>query len=224
MSDVDDLDDGEVIDAAIRARLFDVLTTLPGKVLAYDRAAQTVDVQPVPASYQDGAAVDWPILRAVPLAFPRAGGAAITWPVAAGDYVLLHFASRGLDRWLATGDAGDPQTPRAQHLADAVAVPGVWPAGGRLAGLPAQPRLELRAPTGGKIALGKDATEAAILGDTLRAQLATILGLIAGHGHVSGGAGLPTGPAVTLPALAPLGAAAGYEVTPDVLAVEVLVK
>ncbi len=218
----DEFDDAELVDAAIRARLFDVLTTLPGQVQSYDRATQTVDVQPLPASYQDGEPVAWPILRAVPVAFPRAGGAAITWPIVSGDHVLLHFASRALDRWLATGDAGDPQSPRAQHLSDAVAVPGVWPGTSRLAGLPSSPQLELRAPTGGKISLGKDAVEAAVLGDTLRAQLATVLGLIAAHGHVAAGA--PTGPAVVLPALTPLAADPGYAVTPAVLAADVLVK
>lgn len=217
----EEFDDAELVDAAIRARLFDVLTTLPGQVQSYDRATQTVDVQPLPASYQDGEPVAWPILRAVPVAFPRAGGAAITWPIVAGDFVLLHFTSRSLDRWLATGDGGDPQSPRAQHLADAVAVPGVWPGTSRLAGLPSTPRLELRAPTGGKIALGDGATEAAVLGATLRAELATVLSLLANHTHAVAGA------VATAPALSggvPIATVPGYGVSTAVLAADVLVK
>lgn len=206
-------DDADAIDGAIRARLFDVLTTLPARVESYDRATQTVDAQPLPASFQGADVVPFPILRGVPVAFPRAGGASITWPIAVGDFVLLHFASRAIERWLADGTEGDPQSRRAQHLSDAVAVPGVWPSGDRLADVPVAD-LEMRPPTGGKLLLGKGATSPAAKGDTMRNEINVLWAAIKVHEHPVAGA--IAGPSATLAALA--------EVSTAVLAADVRVK
>lgn len=163
-------------DQALRGRLFDVLTALPGRVLAFNRTAGTVDVQPLPATMQDGEPVAWPILRDVPVAWPRGGGAAITWPLQAGDYVQLQFQARSIEQFLhGDGDEGDPQNPRTHHLADAVALPGVWPSGSRLSPAPPAGTLELREPPGGLVHLGQGATKGvAGQGDAVSVSLTAV--------------------------------------------------
>ncbi len=213
MDVLDEIDDADAIDNAIRARLFDILTSLPGRVIAYDRTTQSVDVQPLPSSFQGGVAVPFPILRGVPVAFPRAGGASITWPIGNGDFVQLQFASRAIERWLADGTEGDPQSKRAQHLSDAVAIPGVWPSGSRLADVP-ESDLEIRAPTGGLILLGQGAVEPPPLGNALLASINAKLATLRAHTHAVAGA--LASPSASLAAMP--------DVLDATLAVEVRVK
>ena len=194
-----DLLPDDQVDAALRGRLFDVLTALPGRVVSYNRQAGTVDVQPVPATLQGGEPVAWPILRAVPIAWPRAGASAITWPISAGDYVQLQFHARSIEQFLAEGDEGDPQSPRTHHLSDAVAMPGVWPTDGRLSPAPADDALELREPTGGFIRLGQGASHAAVLGDTFVSAMSSLLTALAAHTHVTAvGPTMPPSNAATI--------------------------
>jgi hypothetical protein len=54
-----------------------------------------------------------------------AGAYKITFPVAAGDIVLLCFAQTSLDNWLQLGGVVDPQDSRKFDLSDAIAIPGL---------------------------------------------------------------------------------------------------
>lgn len=108
-----------------------VFVARPGKVTAYDTAAQTVDVTPTlkqTLEKRDSLEVKEPaLIKGVPVCFPRGGGYFVSFPIQPGDYVLLVFADRSLDRWLASGGIVDPIDLRRHAAADAIAIPGVFP-------------------------------------------------------------------------------------------------
>lgn len=118
----------EVIKQAIETRLSDLHTALPGTITRYDSAKQQCDVQPnIKRKYVTGQLVDIPVIPNVPVVFQRSEKAFISFPLKAGDQVLLVFSERSLDRWLVSGGQVDPADPRKHHLTDAVAVPGLYP-------------------------------------------------------------------------------------------------
>jgi hypothetical protein len=140
----------EVLDQVVTSRLQSVYTSLPGRVLAFNPFSSTCTVQPFPAIYQDGEAVDLPVLHGVPVGFPSGGGASITYPLESGDVVMLVFASAPLGRYREDGAEGDPSDVRRFDLSDAWALPL---AGG------SQPsattgRLVVTQPTLGKVQVG----------------------------------------------------------------------
>lgn len=148
----------EVIGAAIEAQLGGLHTAMPGQVLAVHATAgfkrQYVDVRPClrnaietelgelgtdpSVPYREE---DLPPITRVPVAFPQGGGFFVSLPLQVGDFVLLVFSERNIDRWLtsarksrqgtvSTGDLG-------QHTLDgAIALPlGPAPLGELLEGV-----------------------------------------------------------------------------------------
>lgn len=121
---------GGVIGAGISARLAAVRVALPAMVLSYDSATCKAAVQPtVYESYVDetGATVTEaaPVINDVPVVMPGSGGVRVKFPIAAGDTVLLVFASSNIDRWLSLGGAHPPADMRHHDIADAIAIPGL---------------------------------------------------------------------------------------------------
>jgi hypothetical protein len=120
----------EVIRKAIAATLSSLHVGMPGAVLAYDPKTQTVDVQPLiksrNTSTETPAAL--PVLKGVPVKFPRAGGFRITFPVQVGDKVHLEFCERAIDGWIHNGGQQpvDPVELRRHSLSDAVACLGLY--------------------------------------------------------------------------------------------------
>lgn len=119
----------EVLRVAIEDQLARMYTAMPGIVVSYDSAKQTVDVQPTLRKQYSvtGKNVTLPVVNRVPVAWYRAGGAFISFPIKAGDYVLLIFQKSPIDLWLKKGGVVDPTDFRKFHLTDAVAYPGVYP-------------------------------------------------------------------------------------------------
>lgn len=113
----------QVLDQAITSRLEGVWSALPGRVLAFDPTGPSVAVQPFPSIYQNGEAVDLPILHSVPVAYPSGGGASLTYPLQAGDVVLLVFSTLPLARYRDEDAEGDPTEARRFDLSDAWALP-----------------------------------------------------------------------------------------------------
>lgn len=104
-----------------------IWTALPGVVSGVDLDAQTVSVQPSiqgSVSSPDGSSqsVNLPLLVDVPICWPRAGGFAITFPVKAGDEVLVVFASRCIDSWWQSGGVGAQAEVRMHDLSDGFAI------------------------------------------------------------------------------------------------------
>lgn len=117
-----------VIDNQIDARLAELHTCMPAKVVKVDVAAAKCDVQPLlKRTYGDETTVKLPVITNVPISFYRAGKSFISLPVHVGDIVELRFAERSLDIWLEKGGEVDPLDPRKFDLSDAIAYPGVYP-------------------------------------------------------------------------------------------------
>lgn len=119
----------EIIFEAIEDRLYDLNICMPGTVQAYDPAENLAEVAPdFQRLYADeDSGVDLPIINGVPVAFPRAGKAALTFPIKQGHKVLLVFSQRSLEKWKSNGAKALPGDTRIMHISDAVAIPGVYP-------------------------------------------------------------------------------------------------
>lgn len=122
----------QVLRSAMARRLVDVHIGLPGEVQSYDPNTQTADVQPQLMAHEpqeDGAviATPLPVLAAIPVEFPAAGGFRLVLPVQKGDTGWIMFSEASLDAWQAQGGLVDPKDQRRFHLADAVFRPGLHP-------------------------------------------------------------------------------------------------
>lgn len=120
-------DPEESLRLALESAQAQIWTALPGVVTAVDLAKQTVSVQPTIQGTTENANgdtknVNMPVLVDVPLMFPRAGGFALTFPVKAGDEVLVVFGCRCIDSWWQSGGIGAPAEARMHDLSDGFAV------------------------------------------------------------------------------------------------------
>lgn len=110
-------------------------TSFPAKVIAYDLDAQTVDLSPAIAREVRGDDPEepWgfeamPTLVHVPVMWPRAGGHAITFPLKAGDWVLVVCAEQSTMLWRQKGTVNTHPAINDPHgLNGCVALPGWFP-------------------------------------------------------------------------------------------------
>lgn len=126
-------DNEEALRTAMDGRLVGLHTALPGIIEDIDFEKQTVSVQPAiqgvlvktaadgTISYQN---VNLPLLKDVPVFFPRGGDYAITFPIKAGDECLVVFAERCIDSWWANGGIGPQIEFRTHDLSDGFAIVG----------------------------------------------------------------------------------------------------
>ncbi|MEJ2896219.1 Gp138 family membrane-puncturing spike protein [Bordetella avium] len=124
-------DPEEAIRAALEARQSGVQTAIPAIVVSFDPETVTLAAQPVVQGTVQAATgaystVNLPVLQDVPVAFPRGGGCTLTFPISAGDEVLLVFSSRCIDGWWQTGQVGPAMDARMHSLSDAIAIPGLF--------------------------------------------------------------------------------------------------
>lgn len=122
----------ELIKLIIESQLVDLHVSLPARVESYDSAKQKVSVKPLlKRGYlsEEGQRLveGLPVINEVPVAFQSAGDFGVTFPLKAGDTVLLIFSEASLDKWLALGGEVDPGDDRHHTLSDAIAVPGLRP-------------------------------------------------------------------------------------------------
>lgn len=118
----------DAIRQAILYQLNNVNTALPASIIDYDYTLQKASVQPLLNKvWTDGTSTPYPVLNNVPVIFPRAGGASLTFPVVQGDTCLLLFIQRSTDLWLTQGGQVNPDDPRKFDLSDAVAIMGLFP-------------------------------------------------------------------------------------------------
>lgn len=181
----------DLLKAAVAAGTAAMHTALPGVVVSYDATKQTISAQVVIQSrykQADGTLVAYtpPVISNIPVAFPSGGSWSITWPLAAGDPVVLVFAERSLDEWKATGNSeSTPAHLRRFDLSDAIAIPG--------AQAPASP-LEATAYdasamviAGDLIKMGSSAASAWIaLASLVDARLAAMVAAHNAHVHATG--------------------------------------
>jgi hypothetical protein len=123
----------ELLTLAITSFLEDVHTGLPGRIEEYFPATQKADIKPLIKRrivHEDGTELleELPVIPDVPIAFDRTGKFFITFPLAKGDLVRLHFLERSIDNYLSgDGEDTDPDEFRMHDLSDAIAVPGLYP-------------------------------------------------------------------------------------------------
>ena len=120
-------DPEESLRLALENAQANIWTAMPGIVTAVNLTAQTVSVQPAiqgVVSNPDGStqATNLPVLVDVPIVWPRAGGFALTFPIAAGDEVLVVFGSRCIDSWWQSGGVGAQAEARMHDLSDGFAI------------------------------------------------------------------------------------------------------
>jgi hypothetical protein len=105
---------------------------MPARIVSYDFTTQKASVQPtVNKKWTDGTTSEMPIINEVPVIFPSAGGASVSFPVLAGDTCLLVVCERSITEWLLSGGLATPLDPRKLDLTDAVAIPGLIPFNGQ---------------------------------------------------------------------------------------------
>jgi len=129
------LSTAETLRRVIESHALDLHVALPGVVRSYDHETQTADVEPGvqrvrPAEDEDTDADSperLPVIPAVPVAWPRAGGHFVHWPMQAGDSVLLVFSESDLNAWRESGGVVDPGIGARHGLSGAIAIPGLYP-------------------------------------------------------------------------------------------------
>jgi len=175
----------------------DLRVSMPARVEKYEDATQLADVQPLlKDSYvdEDGERqiARLPVVTNVPVVFPGGGGMRITFPVRAGDTVLLVFSDCSIDSWLAQGGEASPEDERRHHLSDAVAIPGLQPNNAAWSGAES-----------GVVTIGEDTASsdfAALATATkneitaLRNTVDAFVTLYNAHEHLAPPGGGPTGP------------------------------
>jgi len=100
---------------------------MPAEVISFDPAEQLADVQPVIKTTLDETVVSLPVLKNVPVRFQQSTDFAITFPIDAGDHVLLIFCERSIDTWLEQGGIKAHDDVRKHALSDAFALPMCYP-------------------------------------------------------------------------------------------------
>lgn len=126
----------EALAGAIEAERRQMLTTMHGKVVAYDAKRQKATIKPSLKHSIDGETLDAPDLLEVPVAHPRGGGTILHSRLKPGDEVILHVASRSLDDPVESGEAASGFPGRMHNISDAIAVPASISKGAELPNMP----------------------------------------------------------------------------------------
>lgn len=216
----------EVIRQALESRLARVHVCMPGRITAWSPSTCLADVQPClkenSLTVGGETTTTLPVIPDVPVAFPRASSARLTFPLAVGDYVRLVFCERSLHVFRGAGGTVDPLDLRKHDLSDAIAdASGVWPDAEAL-NVHAQNIVlgfvngaELHLKPGGLISLGSETPlDFVALASLVLARLNAIEISFNTHTHAFTGAPVVGPP----PGLPPLGTASGSTVVPTVLA------
>jgi hypothetical protein len=107
------------------------------KVLAFDEAALTVDVQPITRYPDEDTFQTKPPVLAVPVAVIYGGGFVIRPIYKAGDIGVVVYLDRDSDAVIAGGAEADPNTERLHSGDDAVFVGGLRTGSNAISGHPA---------------------------------------------------------------------------------------
>lgn len=185
----------EVLEAVLEARLADVHTAIPGKIKSYDAATQTAEVVVqirAQTPKEDGslASEEAPVIPNVPVQWPRGGGYALHFPLAAGDFVLLVFSEAAMGHWRETGQLADPGDLRRHSLAYPFAIPGVAPNAGPLGDAPADQGV-INVPDGKALRVGGPDADFVALKGKVESELDKIAQAFATFIPGSGGASFP---------------------------------
>ncbi len=129
----DSPNESDVIQAWLDTRLSELHTSFPARVESYDHEKQTVSVKPqiqYPIEQPDGSIEyeELPVINSIPVLFPRTAGWFIALPFDVGDTVLIVVQELSVAHWRETQGTAPtyPGDQRRHHLANAVAIPGLF--------------------------------------------------------------------------------------------------
>lgn len=118
----------KVLEDTFESRLTNLHTCLPGRVTKYNHETQSASIQlDLRRVYRDGSEIEIPVIGSVPVAWPRARGAFLHFPLRPGDVVTVVFSERSLDEWKEQGGLTTPKESRKHDYSDAIAIPGGYP-------------------------------------------------------------------------------------------------
>lgn len=120
----------EVFRRVLEAHQTDIHTALPARVEKFDAVTQTIDAKPMIKRVikdDDGTELEEsiPVIRDVPVCFPRAGRFFVAFPLAKGDFVQLLFNERSIDQFFEKGSEVHPIDLSTHDFNGAVAYPGM---------------------------------------------------------------------------------------------------
>lgn len=125
----------EVFLTAIRASKAEMWTAFPGIVEEVKLEQMTANVRPAIKALQRPSQppddpnfeewVEMPTLLDCPIVYPSGGGYSITFPLAAGDEVLIIISSRCIDGWWELGGPQPQLDLRMHDLSDGFCLPGI---------------------------------------------------------------------------------------------------
>lgn len=126
-----DIDLSDVLLKAISSSSDNIFTAIPAVVLSVKDLGQCrVDVQPTVSLRDEDGVIEegLPAILNVPVHMPTGIKGGLTFPVSAGEHVLLVFSQRGIDNWKrGSGGSKAPSTLRKFDMQDAIAITGVSP-------------------------------------------------------------------------------------------------
>ena len=139
----------ETIQELIEAKLMEIHTSTPAKIVSYDYAKNLAVVQPlIKRKYKnEDSPIELPTISNVPVAFPRMGNAWVRFPVNVDDEGSIKIMERSIDKWLSSGGSVDPDDPRKFSLSDAVFMPGLNSQVNPMASTAAEDSLQLQLGT-----------------------------------------------------------------------------
>ena len=123
----------ESIRKMVDAKINEIHTTMPGKIVSFDTATGLATVLPAMRfKLKDGTTVPYPQITGVPVLFPQGCGqqATIAYPVKPGDGCLIFIAEHSIEYWL-YGQETD--TDLSFDLTDAFCIPGLFQAANSVA-------------------------------------------------------------------------------------------
>lgn len=116
----------ETLRVAIDSRLIDLHTALPAKVVSFNPAKQTVNLELIVKRIKQTDVVEsFPVLVDVAVCFAQTKEFAITFPIKEGDTGQVIFNERQIDNWEINGDILPPDDARKHSLSDAVFFPNL---------------------------------------------------------------------------------------------------
>jgi len=102
-------------------------TVIPARVDSYDKDGPYVSATPlIDKIMSDGTALRLGSIVKIPVVFQRTNRFKMSYPLEAGDGVLLLFSQRCIDEWAQSGSFATPVNPRVFALTDAIAIPGLF--------------------------------------------------------------------------------------------------
>lgn len=131
-------DPAEMLRMAMDGRQAMTWTAMPAIVQSFDGSDVSAQIS-IKENVRDKAgkvtATQLPVLIHCPVVLPQAGGYALTFPIKAGDEVLIVFASRAIDNWWKQGGVQTQAEMRMHNLSDGFAIPGPFSQPRKLSGV-----------------------------------------------------------------------------------------